>query len=70
MMFLGSASALSPFRRARLETRLQTLAPAPRLTGAWHGYVIRAGAGRQLALASLQRKLSAESAPAPRDEVA
>ncbi|MCC5070470.1 phosphoribosylformylglycinamidine synthase [Xanthomonas campestris] len=70
MMVLEGASALSPFRRARLETRLQTLVPALRLTGAWHVYFIRADAGRAPDQATLQRILQAEPAPAPRDEAA
>ncbi|MEB1547776.1 phosphoribosylformylglycinamidine synthase [Xanthomonas campestris pv. campestris] len=70
MMVLEGASALSPFRRARLETRLQTLVPALRLTGAWHVYFIRADAGRTPDQATLQRILQAEPAPAPRDEAA
>ncbi|NJB80777.1 phosphoribosylformylglycinamidine synthase [Xanthomonas arboricola] len=68
MMVLEGASALSPFRRARLETRLQTLVPALRITGAWHVYFIRAEAGQAPDQAILQRILQAEAAPAPRAE--
>ncbi|PPU09468.1 phosphoribosylformylglycinamidine synthase [Xanthomonas arboricola] len=68
MMVLEGASALSPFRRARLETRLQTLVPALRITGAWHVYFIRAEAGQAPDQATLQRILQAEAAPAPRAE--
>ncbi|QJD66609.1 phosphoribosylformylglycinamidine synthase [Xanthomonas campestris pv. badrii] len=67
MMVLEGASALSPFRRARLETRLQTLVPALRITGAWHVYFIRAEAGQAPDQATLQRILQADAAPAPRD---
>ncbi|WP_038897300.1 hypothetical protein, partial [Xanthomonas vasicola] len=67
MMVLEGASALSPFRRARLETRLQTLVPALRLTGAWHVYFIRAEAGQSPDQATLQRILQANAAPAARD---
>ncbi|NIJ92746.1 phosphoribosylformylglycinamidine synthase [Xanthomonas campestris] len=70
MMVLEGASALSPFRRARLETRLQTLVPALRITGAWHVYFIRAEAGQAPDQATLQRILQAEAAPAPRAEEA
>ncbi|WP_115512559.1 MULTISPECIES: phosphoribosylformylglycinamidine synthase [Xanthomonas] len=70
MMVLEGASALSPFRRARLETRLQTLVPALRITGAWHVYFIRAEAGQSPDQATLQRILQAEADPAPRDEQA
>ncbi|AOD14090.1 phosphoribosylformylglycinamidine synthase [Xanthomonas fragariae] len=68
MMVLEGASALSPFRRARLETRLQTLVPALHITGAWHVYFIRAEAGQSPDQATLQRILQAEAAPAPRDD--
>lgn len=68
MMVLEGASALSPFRRARLETRLQTLVPALRITGAWHVYFIRVEAGQAPDQATLQRILQAEAAPAPRAE--
>ncbi|QWN00789.1 phosphoribosylformylglycinamidine synthase [Xanthomonas sp. MLO165] len=68
MMVLEGASALSPFRRARLETRLQTLVPALRITGAWHVYFIRAEAGQAPDQATLQRILQAEAAPTPRAE--
>ena len=40
MIVLEGASALSPFRRDRLQTRLQTLVSGLRLIGAWHGYWI------------------------------
>ncbi|MCD0246742.1 phosphoribosylformylglycinamidine synthase [Xanthomonas melonis] len=68
MMVLEGASALSPFRRARLETRLQTLVPALRITGAWHVYFIRAEAGQSPDQATLQRILQAAADPAPRAE--
>ncbi|MEG8067548.1 phosphoribosylformylglycinamidine synthase [Xanthomonas hortorum pv. gardneri] len=68
MMVLEGASALSPFRRARLETRLQTLVPALRITGAWHVYFIRVEAGQAPDQGTLQRILQAEAAPAPRAE--
>ncbi|PPU38614.1 phosphoribosylformylglycinamidine synthase [Xanthomonas arboricola] len=68
MMVLEGASALSPFRRARLETRLQTLVPALRISGAWHVYFIGVEAGQAPDQATLQRILQAEAAPAPRAE--
>ncbi|WP_282297752.1 hypothetical protein, partial [Stenotrophomonas sp. PS02289] len=41
MMVLEGASALSPFRRERLESRLQSLVADLRITGAWHVYFIQ-----------------------------
>lgn len=46
MMVLEGASALSPFRRERLESRLQSLAADLRITGAWHVYFIQTEAMR------------------------
>ena len=41
MMVLEGAPALSPFRRERLESRLQSLAPSLRISGAWHVYFVQ-----------------------------
>ncbi|MDG2525674.1 phosphoribosylformylglycinamidine synthase [Stenotrophomonas sp. HITSZ_GD] len=65
MIVLEGAPALSPFRLARLQSRLQTVAPALRLTGAWHVYFVQAEAGQSPDLATLRRILQAEATPAP-----
>ncbi|KAB7765508.1 phosphoribosylformylglycinamidine synthase [Xanthomonas maliensis] len=65
MMVLEGASALSPFRRARLETRLQAVAPTLRITGAWYVYFLRVEAGQAPNQATLQRILQAAPDPAP-----
>ncbi len=41
MMVLEGAPALSPFRRERLESRLQSIAPSLRISGAWHVYFVQ-----------------------------
>ncbi len=41
MIVLEGQSALSPFRRERLEARLQTLVPGLRIAGAWFTYWIQ-----------------------------
>jgi len=43
MIVLEGAPALSPFRRQRLETRLQSLVPGLRIEGAWHVYFVQPG---------------------------
>lgn len=65
MIVLEGAPALSPFRQARLQSRLQSVAPALRITGAWHVYFVQAEAGQAPDLATLRRILQAEAAPAP-----
>jgi len=45
MIVLEGAPALSPFRRHRLETRLQSLVPGLRIEGAWHVYFVQPGEG-------------------------
>ncbi|KAF1688965.1 phosphoribosylformylglycinamidine synthase [Pseudoxanthomonas koreensis] len=45
MIVLEGAPALSPFRRQRLETRLQSLVPGLRVEGAWHVYFVQPGDG-------------------------
>ncbi|MBN6152664.1 phosphoribosylformylglycinamidine synthase [Xanthomonas sp. AmX2] len=64
MIVLEGASALSPFRRARLETRLQSLVPGLRITGAWHVYFIDAEDQAQVDLGAARRILQAQDAPA------
>ena len=41
MMVLEGAPALSPFRRERLESRLQSIAPSLRISGARHVYFVQ-----------------------------
>ena len=59
MIVLEGASALSPFRRDRLQTRLQTLVSGLRLIGAWHGYWIDPEPGSSPDIAALCRILQA-----------
>ncbi|MEL4891317.1 phosphoribosylformylglycinamidine synthase [Xanthomonas protegens] len=65
MIVLEGASALSPFRRARLETRLQSLVPGVRIVGAWHVYFLDGDDAGQLDLVAARRILQAQDAPAP-----
>ncbi len=46
MIVLEGQSALSPFRRERLEARLQTLVPGLRIAGAWFTYWIQPEPGQ------------------------
>ncbi|WP_369976959.1 phosphoribosylformylglycinamidine synthase [Xanthomonas bundabergensis] len=64
MIVLEGASALSPFRRARLETRLQSVVPGLRIAGAWHVYFIDSNADSAVDTAAAQRILQAQDAPA------
>ena len=61
MIVLEGAPALSPFRRDRLQARLQTLVPGLRIAGAWHGYWIEPEAGATPDAAALRRILQAEA---------
>ena len=65
MIVLEGAPALSPFRRDRLQTRLQTRVPDLRLIGAWHGYWIDPEPGSQPDVAALCRILQAENGYVP-----
>jgi phosphoribosylformylglycinamidine synthase len=56
---LEGLPALSPFRRERLQARLQSIAPGLRILGAWHSYWIEPEAGATPDLATLQRILQA-----------
>ncbi|HEY0334166.1 MAG TPA: phosphoribosylformylglycinamidine synthase [Stenotrophomonas sp.] len=64
MIVLEGAPALSPFRQARLQTRLQAVAPVLRITGAWHVYLVQTDAGQSPDPATLRRILQVEAAPA------
>ncbi|MEL1266153.1 phosphoribosylformylglycinamidine synthase, partial [Pseudoxanthomonas putridarboris] len=57
MIVLEGQPALSQFRRARLESKLQSLAPAIRISGAWHVYFVEPEPGAQPDLAALRRIL-------------
>ncbi|MFN7137038.1 MAG: phosphoribosylformylglycinamidine synthase, partial [Thermomonas sp.] len=68
MIVLEGASALSPFRRDRLQDRLQALVPGLRITGAWHGYWVDPEPGAAPDMDALRRILEAGEgfvAPAP-----
>ncbi|MCW4454256.1 phosphoribosylformylglycinamidine synthase [Flavobacterium sp. MXW15] len=68
MIVLEGAAALSPFRRARLESRLQTIAADLRIAGAWHVYFIRAEDDAAVDQAVLGRILQAQPQAAPRED--
>ena len=57
MIVLEGLPALSPFRRERLQARLQAIAPAVRVTGAWHVYWVEPVAGATPDRAILHRIL-------------
>lgn len=59
MIVLEGLPALSPFRRERLELRLQSVAPEVRIAGAWHVYWIEPEPGAAPDLAALRRMLEA-----------
>ncbi|WP_125076664.1 phosphoribosylformylglycinamidine synthase [Pseudoxanthomonas sp. SGT-18] len=67
MIVLEGAPALSPFRRQRLQTRLQSLVPGLRIEGAWHVYFVQPGDAAPDPDA-LSRILQAGPEPAPRAE--
>ncbi|MGN7726586.1 phosphoribosylformylglycinamidine synthase [Luteimonas sp. 22616] len=69
MIVLEGQPALSPFRRERLETRLQALSPGVRVAGAWHVYWIEPdAAGQVVDSAVLHRILQAGDAVSPRQD--
>ncbi|MCA0394572.1 MAG: phosphoribosylformylglycinamidine synthase [Proteobacteria bacterium] len=70
MIVLEGLPALSPFRRERLELRLQTLSPAVRVLDAWHVYWIEPQAGATPEAAVLRRVLEADDLRHPRAEEA
>jgi phosphoribosylformylglycinamidine synthase len=59
MIVLEGQPALSHFRRARLESKLQSMASGVRICGAWHVYFIEPEAGATPNLATLRRILQA-----------
>jgi len=65
MMVLEGAPALSPFRRERLEARLQAIAPDLRVSGAWHVYFVQVEAGASADAETLTRILEARSHAEP-----
>jgi len=65
MIVLEGLPALSPFRRDRLETRLQTLVPELRVVGAWFTYWVEPEPGHSPDPATLQRILEAHGGRAP-----
>ncbi|MCD7100256.1 phosphoribosylformylglycinamidine synthase [Stenotrophomonas sp. MMGLT7] len=67
MIVLEGAPALSSFRRARLESRLQAIAPGLRIAGSWHVYFIQPQAGQAPDLEALRRILQAEGTSAARE---
>ncbi|MGQ4660239.1 phosphoribosylformylglycinamidine synthase [Lysobacter sp. F6437] len=66
MIVLEGASALSAFRRERLQARLQALHPQIRLLDAWPVYWVEPDAGATPDEAALRRILQAEPAAAAR----
>ncbi|MBW8851427.1 MAG: phosphoribosylformylglycinamidine synthase [Xanthomonadales bacterium] len=64
MIVLEGRPALSPFRRERLESRLQAIAPGVRVAGAWWVYWVRPEPGRTPDAATLDRILEAQAASA------
>ena len=63
MIVLEGQPALSPFRRERLESRLQSLVPGLRVTGAWFTYWVEPEPGQSPDAATLHRILEAHGAP-------
>ena len=59
MIVLEGAPALSPFRRDRLQARLNAIVPGLRISGAWHGYWIDPDPGSSPDRVALQRILQA-----------
>ena len=57
MIVLEGLPALSPFRRDRLQNRLQQIVDGLRVTGAWHAYFVEPAAGASPDLAALGRIL-------------
>ena len=57
MIVLEGLPALSPFRRDRLQNRLQQIVDGLRVTGAWHAYFVEPESGAAPDLAALGRIL-------------
>jgi phosphoribosylformylglycinamidine synthase len=66
MIVLEGAAALSPFRRERLESRLQSIAADLRITGAWHVYFTQAADAGAVDLTTLGRIVQGQPQPAER----
>ena len=64
MIVLEGAPALSPFRRDRLQARLQAIVPGLRVLGTWYGYWIQPDEGATPDPAALRRILQAQAEPA------
>ncbi|MFY2763295.1 phosphoribosylformylglycinamidine synthase [Arenimonas sp. MALMAid1274] len=67
MIVLEGLPALSPFRRDRLQARLQQIVDGLRVTGAWHSYFVQPESGASPDLTALGRILegcTAQEAPA------
>ena len=58
MIVLEGLPALSPFRRERLELRLQSVSPGVRIAGAWHVYWIDPEPGASPDPAVLRRNVT------------
>ena len=65
MIVLEGLPALSPFRRERLEQRLQSLSSSVRIVGAWHVYWVEPRDGLTPDAAVLHRVLEAGDAIHP-----
>ncbi|MEQ1513681.1 MAG: phosphoribosylformylglycinamidine synthase [Lysobacteraceae bacterium] len=65
MIVLEGQPALSPFRRDRLQNRLQAIVPGLRIVGAWFAYWVEPQAGLSPDPAALQRILEAHGGRAP-----
>jgi phosphoribosylformylglycinamidine synthase len=61
MIVLEGLPALSQFRRARLQSKLQSIVPAVRISGAWFVYFIEPEPGASLDEATLRRVLQAQA---------
>ena len=68
MIVLEGPSALSAFRRERLQSRLQALHPDVRLLGAWPVYWVQPDAGAVPDADALHRILQAGAQPAARND--
>ena len=68
MIVLEGAAALSPFRRERLETRLQSIAADLRIAATWHVYFIDAADPAALDMGVLGRVLEADATIRPAAE--
>ena len=57
MIVLEGLPALSPFRRDRLQARLQSIVEGLEITGAWHAYFVEPEPGAEPDRAALGRIL-------------